>query len=107
MPESRAPGVVRKSRREQAVLPAQDRHAILYLVNFTRQAVQEVLPIGGARRGHPAGSREAWQARACYKLHTVAGRLLKKVEMQGGARYEARGVLSTYAAAARERANPA
>ena len=34
-------------------------------------------------------------------------RLLKKVRMQGGARGEARGVLSTYAAAPRERVNAA
>jgi hypothetical protein len=32
-------------------------------------------------------------------------RLLKKVQIQGGARSEARGVLSTYVAAPRERAN--
>jgi hypothetical protein len=34
-------------------------------------------------------------------------RLLKKVQMQGGARYEARGVLNPYAAAPRERTNAA
>ena len=34
-------------------------------------------------------------------------RLLKKVQMQGGARCEVRGVLSPYAAAPRERANAA
>jgi hypothetical protein len=34
-------------------------------------------------------------------------RLLKKAQMQGGQRCEARGVLSTYAAAPRERANAA
>jgi hypothetical protein len=34
-------------------------------------------------------------------------RLLKKVQMPGGARCEVRGVLSSYAAAPRERANAA
>jgi hypothetical protein len=34
-------------------------------------------------------------------------RLLKKVQMQGGARGEVRGVLSPYVAAPRERANAA
>jgi hypothetical protein len=34
-------------------------------------------------------------------------RLLKKVQMQGGKRCEVRGVLSTYAAVPRERANAA
>jgi len=34
-------------------------------------------------------------------------RLLKKVQMQGGARCEVRGVLGPYAAAPRERANAA
>ena len=34
-------------------------------------------------------------------------RLLKKVQMQGGARCEVRGVLSPYVAAPRERANAA
>jgi hypothetical protein len=34
-------------------------------------------------------------------------RLLKKVQMQGGARCEARGVLRPYVAAPRERANAA
>jgi hypothetical protein len=34
-------------------------------------------------------------------------RLLKKVQMQGGARGEVRGVLNPYAAAPRERANAA
>jgi hypothetical protein len=34
-------------------------------------------------------------------------RLLKKVQMQGGARCEVRGVLSAYVAAPRERANTA
>jgi hypothetical protein len=34
-------------------------------------------------------------------------RLLKKVHMQGGARCEARGVLSAYVAAPRERDNAA
>ncbi len=34
-------------------------------------------------------------------------RLLKKVQMQGGARFAARGVLGSYVAASRERANAA
>ena len=34
-------------------------------------------------------------------------RLLKKIQMQGGARCEARGVLGLYVAAPRERANAA
>jgi hypothetical protein len=34
-------------------------------------------------------------------------RLLKKVQMQGGKRWEVRGVLGPYAAAPRERANAA
>jgi len=39
--------------------------------------------------------------------NSLSPRLLKKVQMQGGARCEVRGVLSTYVAAARERANAA
>ena len=37
---------------------------------------------------------------------SFSARLLKKVQMQGGARCEVRGVLSPYVAAPRERANP-
>jgi hypothetical protein len=36
-----------------------------------------------------------------------SARLLKKVQMQGGARCEVRGVLGSYVATARERANAA
>jgi hypothetical protein len=36
-----------------------------------------------------------------------SARLLKKVQMQGGARCEVRGVLGPYVAAPRERANAA
>jgi hypothetical protein len=38
---------------------------------------------------------------------SFSARLLKKVQMQGGARWEARGVLGSYVAAPRERANAA
>jgi len=38
--------------------------------------------------------------------NSFSARLLKKVQMQGGARCELRGVLSPYVAAPRERANP-
>jgi len=37
--------------------------------------------------------------------HSFSPRLLKKVQVQGGARRGARGVLSPYVAAPRERAN--
>jgi len=37
----------------------------------------------------------------------LLGRLLKKAQVQGGARGEARGVLGPYVAAPRERANAA
>jgi hypothetical protein len=36
-----------------------------------------------------------------------SARLLKKIQMQGGARCEVRGVLGSYVAAPRERANAA
>jgi hypothetical protein len=39
--------------------------------------------------------------------HPLLGRLLKKAQVQGGARSEARGVLGPYVAAPRERANAA
>jgi len=39
--------------------------------------------------------------------NVLSPRLVKKVQMQGGARNEARGVLACYAAAPRERANAA
>jgi hypothetical protein len=39
--------------------------------------------------------------------NSLSVRLLKKVQMQGGARAEARGVLSTYVAAPREGDNAA
>jgi hypothetical protein len=38
--------------------------------------------------------------------NSFSARLLKKVQMQGGARCDVRGVLSPYVAAPRERANP-
>ena len=38
--------------------------------------------------------------------NSFSARLLKKAQMQGGARCEVRGVLSPYVAAPRERANP-
>jgi len=38
--------------------------------------------------------------------NSFSARLLKKVQMQGGARCEVRGVLSPYVATPRERANP-
>jgi hypothetical protein len=39
--------------------------------------------------------------------YSFSARLLKKLQMQGGARCEVRGVLSPYVAAPRERANAA
>jgi hypothetical protein len=39
--------------------------------------------------------------------YSLQPRLLKKVQLQGGARCEVRGVLSAYVAAPRERANTA
>jgi hypothetical protein len=39
--------------------------------------------------------------------NSFSARLLKKVQMQGGARCEVRGVLGPYVAAPRERANAA
>jgi len=40
-------------------------------------------------------------------MKSLSPRLLKKTQMQGGARREARGVLGPYVAAPRERANAA
>ena len=49
-----------------------------------------------------------WVVRLSRMLkNSLLLRLLKKVHMQGGARCEVRGVLSTYVAAPRERDNAA
>jgi hypothetical protein len=59
------------------------------------------------RQGH--GHVPVLVVRCLIRLlkNSLSPRLLKKVQMQGGERSEVRGVLATYVAAPRERANAA
>ena len=54
-----------------------------------------------------AGAGLVYSATNRMLKNPFSPRLLKKVQMQGGARCEVRGVLGPYAAAPRERANAA
>src|SRR5574337_269046 len=62
---------------------------------------QRIPPMIAGRRTWPSGSSSR------MRKNPFLPRLLKKVQMQGGARGEVRGVLRPYVAAPRERANAA
>jgi hypothetical protein len=65
----------------------------------------ELASVGG-EAAHAAVARRIPGPNRILK-HLSSLRLLKKVQMQGGPRCEARGVLRVYVAAPRERANAA
>ena len=65
---------------------------------------------GGAPSPPPAARRFPSSYNVCFSRmlnNSLCARPLKKVQMQGGVRYEARGVRGVYVAAPREHANAA